>query len=463
MHSRDATMTGRSLLEREDVLAALGGAFSEVKAGRGRVVLVAGEAGVGKTTLVRAFCDSVRRSSRVLEGSCEALATPRPLGAFVDAADGLGGALAALVGEGGRPHEVFSALRDELASGHAVVVVEDAHWADEATLDVLRMLFRRIESIPALVIVTYRGEEVDSEHRLRVLLGDVATASGVARLALQPLSAAAVAEMAAGCDIDATDLHRLTSGNPFYVREVLDAGGSEIPATVSDAVLARAARLSAEARRVLEVVSIAPPRMEPWLLEAVCDDTAGRVDECLASGMLVEHGDAFAFRHELARIAIENAIGPARRRTLHRKLLAALSAANGDSELARLAHHAEAADDGEAVLRIAPAAAEQAARLGAHREAAAQYSRALRFAGVLPPRERADLFERLSDAFFNTDDQVDSIAARKNAIECYREAGDAAGEAAALSQLVSPFACRGLMDDARAAGEGAVALLEPLG
>jgi predicted ATPase len=168
-------------LEREDVLAALRGAFSEVKAGRGRVVLVAGEAGVGKTTLVRAFCDGVRRSTRVLEGSCDALATPRPLGAFVDAAHGAGGTLSALVGEGGRPHEVFAALRDELAGGHSVVVVEDAHWADEATLDVLRMLGRRIESIPALVIVTYRAEEVEPGHRLGLVLGDLATASGVAR------------------------------------------------------------------------------------------------------------------------------------------------------------------------------------------------------------------------------------------------------------------------------------------
>jgi DNA-binding CsgD family transcriptional regulator len=465
MQSSQATAvtTRSSLLEREDVLAALGGAFSEVKAGRGRVVLVAGEAGVGKTVLVRTFCDGVRRSSRVLEGSCDALATPRPLGAFVDAAHAAGGALSALVDEGGRPHEVFAALRDQLADGHSVVVVEDAHWADEATLDVLRMLGRRIESIPALVIVTYRAEEVEPGHRLGLVLGDLATASGVARLTLEPLSAAAVAEMAAGCEIDAGDLYRLTSGNPFYVREVLEAGGGAMPATVSDAVLARAARVSAEAKQVLEVVSLAPPRVEPWLLEAVCEDTAARVDECLASGILVDLGGDVAFRHELARIAIGNAIGPARSRSLHRRLLVALESAHDAPDLARLAHHAEAAGDGEAVLRFAPAAAMQAAAVGAHREAAAQYSRAIRSAGGLTPARRADLYERLSDALYRTDDQVESIAARTQAIECYREAGDVVAEAAALSRLVSPFCCRGLMDDAKAAGEGAVALLEPFG
>jgi tetratricopeptide (TPR) repeat protein len=425
--------------------------------------LVAGEAGVGKTTLVRAFCDSVRRSSRVLEGSCDALATPRPLGAFVDAAHGTGGSLAALVGEGGRPHEVFAALRDELADGHSVVVVEDAHWADEATLDVLRMLCRRIESLPTLVIVTYRGEELDPGHRLRLVLGDLATASGVARLTLEPLSAAAVAEMAAGCAIDAGDLYRLTSGNPFYVREVLDAGGTEMPATVSDAVLARVARVSDEARQVLDIVSVAPPRVEPWLLEAVCENDAARVDECLDSGMLVELSEGVAFRHELARIAIENAIGPSRRRKLHRKLLSALGSADGAPDLARLAHHAEATDDGEAVLRFAPAAAEHAASVGAHREAAAQYSRALRFAGALPPAGRGALFERLSDALYSTDDQVESIAAREQAIACYQAAGDVMAEAAALSRQVSPFCCRGMMDDARMAAEGAVELLEPFG
>ena len=187
---------------------------------------------------------------------------------------------------------------------------------------------------------------------------------------MEPLSAAAVAVLAGGYAVDPVDLHQLTSGNPFYVREVLEAGGTEIPATVSDAVLARVARVSPEARSVLEVVSVSPRPVEAWLLEEVCGDTAARVDECLAAGLLVEVGVDVGFRHELARIAVEGAIGPARRRAVHRALLAALATADGASDLPRLAHHAEAAGDGEAVLRFAPAAAAQAAAVGAHREAA---------------------------------------------------------------------------------------------
>ena len=455
---------GREFAARaDDALAGLHGAFSEVKAGRGRLVLVAGEAGVGKTATVRAFTDSVRSSSVVRAGGCDPLATSRPLGAIADVAAGSGGTLSTVVAQAGRPYEVFTALRTELGAGPSVLVVEDAHWADEATLDVLRMLGRRIESIPALVIVTYRWEEIEPADGLRLVLGDLATAAGVVRLTLEPLSAAAVAVLAGGYAVDPVDLHQLTSGNPFYVREVLEAGGTEIPATVSDAVLARVARVSPEARSVLEVVSVSPRSVEPWLLEEVCGDTAGRVDECLASGLLVEFGADVGFRHELARIAVEDAIGPARRRALHRALLGALTNADAASDLPRLAHHAEAAGDGEAVLRFAPAAAAQAATVGAHREAAAQYARALRFAVTLPPEARAELFELQSDAFFGTDDLVESIAARERAIECYQQVGNVVAEGHALSQVVDPYTCRGAMEEGRVAGETAIALLEPFG
>jgi DNA-binding CsgD family transcriptional regulator len=458
-----APSPGTSLLERDEDLAVLHGAFSEVRAGRGRLVLVSGEAGVGKTSLVNAFCGSVRGSSRVFEGCCDALATPRALGAIADLAAGASDHLRAQAAAGVTAHELFQALCAELGTSPSVVVLEDLHWADEATLDVLRVLGRRIESVPALVVVTYREEALGREHPLRVVLGDLARVPGLSRLTVEPFSPAAVAQMAAGYGIDAGELHRLTGGNPFYVEEVLDAGGDEVPATVSDAVHARASRLSPDARRVLEAVSIAPPAVELWVLDRVCGEAAAAVDDCLACAMLAERGNGIGFRHELARVSIESALGPTRRRDLHRALLAAIASSPEGADPARLAHHAEGAGDTAAVLELAPAAARRAAQLGAHREAAAQYGRALRFAGARPPQERAELLARLADAQYSTDDQVDSIASWNRAIDCYREAGDPAGEAKAQCRLVSNYACRGAMDDARAAGARAVELAESLG
>ncbi|HSP73114.1 MAG TPA: AAA family ATPase, partial [Gaiellaceae bacterium] len=405
------------LLERSHDLGSLADAFASVTGtGRGRLVLVAGEAGIGKTALLHAFCAELGRA-RVLSGACEALRTPRPLGPLLDIAAETRGELATLVEGGASPSDVLTALLGELRRrSPTVVVIEDLHWADEATLDLVRLLARRIATVPALVVVTYRDNELERDHPLRVALGELPQAA-LTRLALAPLSPAAVAALARPYGADPDDLHGRTAGNPFYVTEALAAGGAIVPDSVRDAVLARAARLGAGARALLDAVAIAPPRAELWLLEALAGGDLVHLEECLASGMLRARSDAVAFRHEIARVAIEEALPPDRRLTLHRLALSALSAADGKRiDLARLAHHAEAAGDGEAVLRFAWAAGTRAAALGAHREAAAQFARALRFADGLPSEERAELLERRSYECYLTSAIDDAIDARRRAL-----------------------------------------------
>jgi DNA-binding CsgD family transcriptional regulator len=460
--SRTLVAVGR-LLEREDAFAALYGAHSEARAGTGRLTFVAGEAGVGKTSLVRAFCEGVRSSSRVLEGACDPLFTPRPLGPFADIAVETRGPLAELLDEGGTTRAVHDALQRELDSISTVLVLEDLHWADEATLDVVRMLGRRIEGAPALVIASYRDDELDRAHPLRIVLGELATAPGVGRLRLEPLSPSAVARLAEGSQIDAGELYRKTSGNPFYVREVLDAGGDAIPPTVREAVLARTARLSPAAEAIVEAVAVAPPHLEPWLLGRVCDDAVAWLEDCLSVGVLVSVDAGVAFRHELARIAVEEQLNPARRLELHRRILAALSdPPAGPLDLARLAHHAEKAGDHQAVLRFAPDAAAEAAALGAHREAAAQYARALRFSEGMPEDEKAELLERHSFECFLTDQILGAIGSLQRAREAYRELGDRRKEGAALSSLARRLWCAGRTEEFEAAVWESVALLEGL-
>jgi DNA-binding CsgD family transcriptional regulator len=453
------TATAGALLERESFLEALHETLHDVEGGAGRLVLIAGEAGVGKTALVRRFGADAAGSARVLEGACDALFTPRPFAPLADVAAQTGGPLAELIRSDARPHEVLVVLIEELQREPAVLVLEDLHWADEATLDVVRLLGRRVEGTGSLVIATFRDDELQAAHPLRAVIGGLAAEPGVERHRLPPLTFEAVRELAGTHDVDAEQLFERTGGNPFFVTEVLAAGERDVPPTVRDAVLARASGLAPEARRLLDGVSVVPPRAELALLEALAWPEIEHLDDCLASGMLVAAGDGVAFRHELARLAIEESISPLERVAFHRAALRALRAAGADT--ARLAHHAEAAGDVEAVLEFAPAAAAQAAAAGAHREAICQYERALRFGENLAPERRAELLERGGHEYYLVDRFGDGVAWLWSAVELHRSSGDRVREGDALRQLSSIQRCGALTEESERTGRQAVELLEP--
>jgi DNA-binding CsgD family transcriptional regulator len=414
------------LVERERELALLEAAFEEAAGGRGRVALVTAEAGGGKTALIERFCADRAGSARVLRGACDALFTPRPLGPIHDFAADAGPEVTELLLGEAIPYQVAAALIDELHGREpTLLLVEDVHWADEATVDVLRLVSRRIATTRVLIVLSYRDQALDTGHPLRIMLGDLASGLSPVRLDLAPLSSAAVAQLAESYDVDAGELHRVTGGNPFFVTEVLASGNGSIPSTVRDALLARASRLSSDARALLDAVAIVPPHVELWLLDALAGENVAALEECLSSGMLVAGAGTVAFRHELARRAIEESIEPRRLLSLHRAALAALAEPpEGLADAARLAHHADAAGDADAVLRFAPAAAEQAAALGAYREAAAHYARTLRYGDRLTPGERGDLLRKQAAVCLLTDQYDESLAAATQAIEEYRQIGD---------------------------------------
>ncbi len=451
------------LLERESELAVLAEALTAVTAASaGALAMVHGEAGVGKTALLHRFCQERADGIPVLWGACESLFTPRPLGPFRDVADDVGGDLRALVAGGGLPYEVASALVRNLDSETTtILVIEDAHWADEATLDVLRLLSRRLDALPALVVITYRDDELERTHPLRTVLGEVATTARSTRIPVAPLSPEAVEQLADGHLVDVEELYRRTSGNPFFVGEVLAAPGAELPNSIRDAVFARVARLEPQARDLLDAVAVVPPRCELWLLEALAGEAVAALDDCLGSGMLRFDERAVSFRHELARLAVEDSINPHQRAELHRSALSALRASPGNHlDLARLAHHADGAGDAAAVLELAPAAAEDAAALGAHRQAAAQYARALRFAEELDDKARGKLFDRRAYACYLIGEFDAAIEAEEEAVECFRRAGDRRGEGDALRSLSRLLRYVGRSDDAMEVGHQAVAILE---
>jgi DNA-binding CsgD family transcriptional regulator/tetratricopeptide (TPR) repeat protein len=451
------------LLEREEQLGALSVALGEVAdLGVGLVVLVHGEAGIGKTALVRRFCGHVGGSVRVSWATCDPLFTPRPLGPLFDIARVAGGDLREHVEAGGQPHEVARALMDELDGRSSSVVVEDLHWADEATLDVLRLCARRIGSVPALLVLTYRDDGLHPSHPLRSMLGELSSTMS-ARHELPRLTEIAVAALARASTLDLGELYERTGGNPFYVTEVLAAGGGRIPPTVRDAVLARAAGLSGAARDVLEAVAVVPQRTEVWLLEALVQRALDGLDECLESGMLRGEADGVAFRHELARLAIEESLTPHRAIVLHRRALAALAESLlGARDLARLAHHAEAAGDAEAVLRYAPIAAEHAAAVGAHREALHQYGRALRFGQSLAAARRAELLERFADEGYLTDMREEALPALDEALAIHLDAGELLRAGDVLRLRARMKGDVGRTDEARVDAREAAQILEQL-
>jgi DNA-binding CsgD family transcriptional regulator len=449
------------LVERERELALLAELRDAVaQTGAGHLVLVAGEAGVGKTSVVRRL--TAASDIPCLAGACDSLFTPRPLGPLLDVAEMAGGELEQIIDAGATPHEVATALLHELRDRRAtIVVLEDLHWADEATLDVFGILAGRVRSVPALVLCTYRDDELDRNHPLRLVLGGLATRDAITRMGLAPLSAEAVAVLAASTSVDAAELHRTTGGNPFYVTEVLAGGAADIPSTVRDAVHARVARLGAEARELLDAAAVLPPPVELRLLEAVAGDKMAALGDCLGAGLLTEQAGRLAFRHELARIALEDALAPNKRVALHRAALAAHEA-EATTDLARLAHHAEAAGDGDAVLRFAPAAGQRAAAVSAHREAAAQYERALRFGDALPPAERAALLDACIVEYRAIGEFRRAMALSQEAAREYMRAGNTRKHAAELCQQawLTSFVAGGSIAKAEELLREAIATLE---
>jgi DNA-binding CsgD family transcriptional regulator/tetratricopeptide (TPR) repeat protein len=459
------------LLEREAQLAALASYAGEARKAQGRLVLVAGEAGVGKSALVEELQRDLPEAAWFW-GACDGLFTPRPLGPLFDIAAKMGGELLELCRADAPRADLFAALLRQVSEpgGLRVLVVEDIHWADEATIDLLRFLGRRIRDATVLLIVTYRDDGLSATDPLRIALGDLATQRSVRRVGLAPLSADAVRVLAGDQGLDAAALYRLTGGNPFYVTEVVQSEMGEVPVSARDAILARVSRLSASAREVLDAAALIGVRVEFPLLTLVTAGPPSAADELLASGLLTGNGAGLSFRHEIVRMVVAGAVSPLRCGYIHARILDGLRDRSCDDD-ARLAFHAEAAGDGPAVLRYAPAAARRAADLGSHREAAAQFERALRFSAGLDaapaagpdPTAVAGLYDGLATELGLLDRWQDAADALERALDGWRETGDRRREGAALRRFSRTLwrLCRG--QEALAAAEAAVSLLEPLG
>ena len=337
------------LIERESQLAALHQYAREASQGQGRLVLISGEAGVGKSVLLEEFAQDLSEA-RWLWTGCDGLFTPAALGPLVDIANQIDGELLRLCSAEAKRDLLYGALLRQLGDlqPFTALAIEDVHWADEATLDLLSYLGRRIQHLQVLLLVTYRDDGLMANNPLRLTVGALTSQRATRRLSLPTLSAAGVATLAQGTGIDATELHRLTAGNPFFVSEVLEAGSAALPPSIRDAVLARTRTLSTPARDALEVAALMGSRMRSGLLVSLLDNPLV-ADELISHGLLIKDRDDLRFRHEIARVAIEAAIPPYRKAAIHTQILDALLSSGSDDD-ARLAFHAEGAGNAELVL-----------------------------------------------------------------------------------------------------------------
>jgi DNA-binding CsgD family transcriptional regulator len=432
-------------------------ALARAREGRGRLIAIAAEAGAGKTALTEHFVSGHAKDARVYWGACENLSTPEVLLPLRDIARASG----EFFDVGADYIRAFESLLHLLSrdARPAILIIEDVHWADTATLDLIRFLARRISRVGALVLITYRDEEVDTRSPVRNLLGEAPTGN-VERLSLAPLSLAAVTRLAAQRGRRGEELFALTAGNAFLVTEALAVEGDVPTDAVRDATLARASRLPKSARAVLDAVSIFPRHAETAVVaELLRGAIDAGLDGCVEKGMLSLEGGLVQFRHELARRAVEASMAPGRRAALHQKVTDVLMR-RSDARASEIAHHAERAGDIAALLEFAHRAAEQTSRAGAPREAAAHFATMLRHRDSLSSDLLLAVLEQHAQQAYLMGDPDVAMISMTEAAELRRRAGDILGLGRDLTRLTRFAWMCGRRADAERFVEEAITVLQ---
>jgi ATP/maltotriose-dependent transcriptional regulator MalT len=443
------------LLERDRELDLLGGVLTAIGSTGGMVVLLRGEAGIGKTALVQEFLRRHSDTAHILTGTCDDLLTPQPLAPFWDMAREET-SLAHLLENGDRPG-LLRATLDMLSRSlrPTILVIEDTQWADEATLDAIKYLGRRVPRTQGLLLLTYRDTDVDYDHPLRGVIGDLPPPS-VTRVRLGGLSSGAVASLIAESGLDPKEVFEATGGNPLFVTQLMVTAGDGVPASVQDSVMTRVRRVSSESRQALRALSVLPEPIERSNVPSFAEDEA--LAELEQVGLLDVGIEFVAFHHELIRQAVEASLTESERTSFNRRALESLLSV---ADPARLVHHAREAGDVDKLLDLAPRAAEAAAAVGSHREAVDHFRQ------LTPHLDRVDSSAkgRILDAWageeFLIGNMDQAIALNLEAAAHHREAGDRRAESTALCRAAHAFETAGQRSQAEEFGRRALQVLGP--
>ncbi|ROZ89284.1 helix-turn-helix transcriptional regulator [Gordonia sp. OPL2] len=418
-----------ALLERDAELSRLAAHADRARAGQGGIALITGEAGAGKTAFVDEFTRAHAPGMRVLWGMCDPLSTPRPLGALFDIVDDLAPETRRILRGADHAYDIFDAVTRDLASTPTILVIDDIHWADQGTTDFLRHTVRRIHRTSTVVVITARDEWTGDGAPVQVLKGDIARSSSATTIPLGPLSVDAVAELLGPRQHDARQhdaeaLHRRTAGNPFFVTELLDHDGTDLPATVRDAILARTVGLDTDCWEVLNLLTCSPGAIPDPVMEAL---GVGAHSLRLLDGfhLIRRTTRGVDFWHDLYRQALTSVVPPGAETRFHQRLIAAHDTV-GDPDEATITHHARHAGDSARLRSAAIAAGRTAARSGAHRQSAEFFRTALG-SGVGDRADDAEILELLAAELYLTDQLGEAIVACRHALGLREAGGDIDG------------------------------------
>jgi predicted ATPase/DNA-binding CsgD family transcriptional regulator len=414
------------LVERDYFLSLMRKTFDETFDGEGHCLLVSGESGIGKTSLVRVFCKKIENRCKIYKGSCDALFTPRPLGPVQDIVWQLHGLdWNELAGLPDRP-ALFSRFFHELESrnGPAVIIIEDIHWADEATLDFIKFFARRISQLHCLFILTYRDDEIHTQHPLRNVLGQLPPHS-FTRMRLTPLSREVVQQMSDERGYNGEDVYTISGGNPFYVNEILASYSVGVPENIRDSVLSSFNRLDEKTKQIWTILSVLPTGFEMRYLEAMEPQYAGAIENCMNLQILIPKEGLLSFKHELYRRTIENSLSPFVRIALNKRILD-LFCKNFEEngEIERIIHHAKNANENAVVVKYAPIAAKQAAKVGAHVEAAVLYHTAIEYYDGNDKELLVQFYESYAYECYLTNQIKEAIIYSGKALTIWKEKND---------------------------------------
>ncbi|NIK92157.1 AAA family ATPase [Mangrovimonas sp. CR14] len=426
------------LLERETYLEVANELFEKTSRFQGHNLFISGEGGIGKSSLINCFVEQIECSVKILKGGCDFLFTPIPLGPLYDMAPCLSIPFNnELLSSEQNKNTLFNAFINELKSekGATVLVFEDVHWADEATLDLIKFLSRRIHTVKCLLIVSYRENEILHKQLFKTILGEIPSGF-LTKLRLKPLSEQAVKQLAQHTEHDFQEVFKLTKGNPFYVTEILAHYSEGIPENIKDTVLNVFYKKEEGIRRLWEMISIFPGRVNYELIESIEPDFYDSIEKCIVSGELINDGKYVFFKHELFRTAIENELSSLKKIRLNQKVLNyLLSSEVKQKDLSLVVHFAKNSQNGALVERYAPLAAEVAATQGSHMEASKLYLTALEYNSQGYDENLALLFEKAAYECYLTNQTKIAIEQQTQALEIWRKLGEKVKMATSLRFL----------------------------
>lgn len=449
------------LLEREAYLDTMNSIFNGIAGSGGHTLFIAGEAGIGKTSLVREFTNKIENKTRILSGGCDALFTPRPLGPLFDISANLSPEFQRILRSNANRSALFNAFLDELKGKNqsTILIFEDVHWADEATLDLIKYFSRRVNLVNCLFIVTYRDDDADRELRLRTIMGEI-PARQQTRMNIQRLSMDSVEVLAKNSHLEAGEVYRLTRGNPFYVTEILAHYSPGIPENIKDSILSVFYAQPERVRNLWQQVSTLSGKIDIKLLELIIPNLYTEIEQCIKSGVLLMEEQHLMFKHELYRKTIEESLTAYKRIHLHSRVLEVLlSHRKGDDDLALIVHHAKNAHNKQVVAEFAPLAARDAAIHGAHYEAAKLLLTAIRYSDS-EENALAGLYEQYAYECYLTNQISSAIEAQKKALSIWMSGNEKIKVGSSLRLLSRFYWFNGIREEAENYGLAAISELE---